>query len=85
MSKALDLKNATITDQDKQIRSLKQLVRHLQPKKGAKAVPPSPNSRFVSLDQIKEVKDKIAKVIKKEGLQIEDIATFDKIMDYKSL
>jgi hypothetical protein len=57
----------------------------LQPKKRAKVVPPSPNSRFVSLPQIKEVKDKIAKGKKKEGLQIEDIATFDEIMDYKSL
>jgi hypothetical protein len=81
MSKALDLKNITIADQDRQIRSLQQLVRHLQPKKRAKVVSQDPNERFITMEAVKEVKARIARQEAKKDVRIEEIATFDEIMD----
>ena len=80
VSKALDRKNAEIWDQDLQIRSLKQKIRLLAPKKRAKVVPISANHRFVIMKEVKAVKERLAKEAAKKGIQIEDVATFDEIM-----
>ena len=80
---ALDIKNAKIADMDQRIRSLQHTARRLQPKRQAKVVPANPNERFVSIGDIKEVKEKVATQQKQKGVVIDDIATYNEILDGK--
>ena len=80
-SKALDGKNVKIADQERQIRSLKQLTRRLQPKKRSKVVAENPNKKFVGMPEVEKAKAKVARqAARKQEFDCE-IAGFDEIFD----
>ena len=77
--KALDEKNAKIADMDRQVKSLQQLTRRLQPKKRAKVVAKDPNEKFITMPDIVEAKEKLARKAAREKELDYDIAGFDEI------
>ena len=80
-SKALDVKNVKIADQDRQIKSLKQLTRRLQPKKRSKVVAENPNKKFVGMPEVEKAKAKVARQAAQNQEFDCEIARFDDIFD----
>ena len=54
--KALDTKNAKIADMERQVTSLQQSTRRLQPKRRAKVVAQDPNAKFIMMPDVAEAR-----------------------------
>ena len=59
---------------------MQQLVRKYEPKKRAKVRPAEEGKRFVQMEEIKAVQERVAKQLAKNHVIVEEIATFDEIM-----
>jgi hypothetical protein len=81
VSKALDVKNAQLADQELKILSLQHLVERLQPKRRTKVVP-NAGQRFVMLPEIIQAQERAAHLSRlKHSSNSIDAAGFDEICD----